>query len=360
MTYEPKEREILDQVVAALHGYYGERLRRVVLFGSRGTKLGDLCVSPEGCWSVAGGQASVTSDTPGSCASTMHPGWGGGAAPHRSAFATIPAPLPGCAAHRPQTGGIARYARSTPGYGPSALRAAYSNVFILKLDHVLLQKPDVFVAECQDAVMLVLLLNVCADSRNLGAAHGECAISVLPIERAFADGVVNPLGRFVFHVAHDFADLMGRFQADKHVNVVGYTADFRWHAAERIDAAAKKGLETILPFRDDEWATIFGTENEVVIERVMRGRHRSIFPRPVRRASRNLMRCSVDERLHHPVRGASHAARDPGVSLVTLAQPPATVRQPSGLARQLRSDDHFADVRKMVLANQPAHLSSTN
>ena len=35
MTYSPKEREILDQVVAALHGHYGERLSRVVLFGSR-------------------------------------------------------------------------------------------------------------------------------------------------------------------------------------------------------------------------------------------------------------------------------------------------------------------------------------
>ncbi len=35
MTYEPKEREILDQVVAGLHGHYGERLSRVVLFGSR-------------------------------------------------------------------------------------------------------------------------------------------------------------------------------------------------------------------------------------------------------------------------------------------------------------------------------------
>ena len=334
MTYEPKEREILDQVVAGLHGHYGERLSRVVLFGNRGTKLGDLCVSPEGCWSVAGGQASVTSDTPGSCVSpdiSGHPGWGGGAAPRLFAFATIPAPLPGCAAHRPRTGGIARYARSTPGYAPSAFRAANSNVFILKLDHVLLQKPDVFVAECQDAVMLVLLLNVCADSRNLGAAHGECAISVLPIERAFADGVVNPLGRFVFHVAHDFADLMGRFQDDKHVNVVGDTADFRGHAAECIDAAAEESVEAASPFRDDEWATIFGAKNEVAIERVMRGRHRSIFPRPVRRASRNLMRCSVDERLHHPVRGASHAVRDPGVSLVTLAQPPATVRQPSGL-----------------------------
>lgn len=35
MTYEPKERQILDQVVAALHGHYGERLGKVVLFGSR-------------------------------------------------------------------------------------------------------------------------------------------------------------------------------------------------------------------------------------------------------------------------------------------------------------------------------------
>ena len=33
MTYSPKEREIPDQVVAALHGHYGERLSRVVLFG---------------------------------------------------------------------------------------------------------------------------------------------------------------------------------------------------------------------------------------------------------------------------------------------------------------------------------------
>lgn len=35
MTYEPKERQILDQVVAALHGHYGERLSEVLLFGSR-------------------------------------------------------------------------------------------------------------------------------------------------------------------------------------------------------------------------------------------------------------------------------------------------------------------------------------
>ena len=35
MNYEPKERQILDQVVAALHGHYGERLSKVVLFGSR-------------------------------------------------------------------------------------------------------------------------------------------------------------------------------------------------------------------------------------------------------------------------------------------------------------------------------------
>ncbi|MDD5349087.1 MAG: nucleotidyltransferase domain-containing protein [Chthoniobacteraceae bacterium] len=35
MEYTAKEREILDQVTAALHGHYGERLSRVVLFGSR-------------------------------------------------------------------------------------------------------------------------------------------------------------------------------------------------------------------------------------------------------------------------------------------------------------------------------------
>jgi hypothetical protein len=34
MTYEPKEREILDQVVAALHGHYGERLSARAFFGS--------------------------------------------------------------------------------------------------------------------------------------------------------------------------------------------------------------------------------------------------------------------------------------------------------------------------------------
>jgi predicted nucleotidyltransferase len=35
MTYEPKERQILDEVVAVLHKHYGERLSRVVLYGSR-------------------------------------------------------------------------------------------------------------------------------------------------------------------------------------------------------------------------------------------------------------------------------------------------------------------------------------
>lgn len=35
MTYEPKERQILDEVTAVLHKHYRERLSRVVLFGSR-------------------------------------------------------------------------------------------------------------------------------------------------------------------------------------------------------------------------------------------------------------------------------------------------------------------------------------
>jgi predicted nucleotidyltransferase len=35
MEYALKERQILDSVVAALHGHYGDRLSRVVLFGSR-------------------------------------------------------------------------------------------------------------------------------------------------------------------------------------------------------------------------------------------------------------------------------------------------------------------------------------
>ena len=35
MPYTAKEREILDQVAGVLHAHYGERLSRVVLFGSR-------------------------------------------------------------------------------------------------------------------------------------------------------------------------------------------------------------------------------------------------------------------------------------------------------------------------------------
>ena len=35
MHYESKERQILDQVTAMLHQHYGERLSRVMLFGSR-------------------------------------------------------------------------------------------------------------------------------------------------------------------------------------------------------------------------------------------------------------------------------------------------------------------------------------
>ncbi len=53
--------------------------------------------TPEGCWTVAGGQASVTSDTPGSRRSAIHPGWGDGVAPQFFAIATAQAPLPGCA-----------------------------------------------------------------------------------------------------------------------------------------------------------------------------------------------------------------------------------------------------------------------
>ena len=54
--------------------------------------------------------------------------------------------------------------------------------FLVVFDSVFFEERDVFVLECQRAVMLLLSLDIFVDVVEVGSAHAERAVSRLPRE----------------------------------------------------------------------------------------------------------------------------------------------------------------------------------
>jgi len=207
---------------------------------------------------------------------------------------------------RTVAGGITPGTPHTMPCTPAGVPDAFaSNVFLFKLDHVLCQKAQIFLSKRASAMMRFLILNVTPDGGNVRNTYGENAISILPAKTGVANGVMHPFGGFAFHITHDLGDQMRGFEADQHVDMIGDASDFRGNSASVTNQAAHEGVEPFTPAWSDERNAVFGSENKVVIQSVVCGRHTEIF--------------------QHPCRGASRFSGIPGVL------PLATVRQPSGL-----------------------------
>jgi hypothetical protein len=84
---------------------------------------------------------------------------------------------------------------------------------------------------------------------------------------------MNPLGRFSLNVPQDVFDDVRRIEADQQMYVVGDAADNDWNASECIDTTAKISVKPVAPIPSDRRLLMLRSENEVVNQCVMRGRH---------------------------------------------------------------------------------------
>lgn len=131
--------------------------------------------------------------------------------------------------------------------------------------------------------MVVLLsCDIITHCPELCGTHSEGSIALLPGEGSKPDFFVNPPGGYRFDLAQDVRKLMGGFQTDEKMHVIGHSSNFLRNAFELIDHPAKKSVEAGTPYGGYCADPVFGAENKMVMQcEVRRGHLRMMVPLPL-------------------------------------------------------------------------------
>ena len=131
-----------------------------------------------------------------------------------------------------------------------ALSVTSPEIPFVEIDAVLFKELAILLLERSSLVMLLLLLNVFADGRNRGLAHGERAVSFLPRElNPF--GFTDPFGRDALRLFDEIGDCMHRFDADEEVDVIGDASDFLRKRVEPFQTTTHVRMKIRSPRRID-------------------------------------------------------------------------------------------------------------
>jgi len=117
--------------------------------------------------------------------------------------------------------------------------------------------------------MLLLPADVLLEARDMGNAHRESAVSLLPCETLFVNFLMNPFGRLLFDVAQDVCKTVRGLEADQQMNVIVHPTDGLRNTAQCPDASAKVGMKTRPPICRYQWHTILRAECKVVVKAQM-------------------------------------------------------------------------------------------
>ena len=143
-----------------------------------------------------------------------------------------------------------------------------------------LEKLHEFFPEGLPPMVHFLFGDVVPDGRHRRRAHGEGGVSLLPRKPRIAARIGSPLRRCLFQIAHKVREAVGGFQADEQMHVVGDSADALGRASEAARSSAEVVVECIAPLRNDQWATLFRGEDEVIMEAGVGRRHRALASTP--------------------------------------------------------------------------------
>src|SRR5216684_2720537 len=114
--------------------------------------------------------------------------------------------------------------------------------------------------------MLLLPADVLLEARDMGNAHSEPAVSLLPCETLFVNFLMNPFGRLLLDVAQDIRQTVRGLEADQQMNVIVNATDCLWNTSQRPDTSAEVGVKTRPPICRNQWHAILRAEREVVVK----------------------------------------------------------------------------------------------
>ena len=140
------------------------------------------------------------------------------------------------------------------------------------------EKLELFLLKRPCAVMFLLILNIFTHHRSLGRAHSECAVAFLPLKAALADFLVHPARGNAFDLTHDIREAVSRAKPNEQMHMVADTAHAFRRTLQLFDHPTEEGMETFAPIQTDHVDSLFGAQNEVVVERKMSRRHVTRIP----------------------------------------------------------------------------------
>ena len=107
-------------------------------------------------------------------------------------------------------------------------------------------------------MMFLLFCYVIAHRRRLRRTDGERAVSLLPLERPFADFAMHPSGRDRFDLAHDIGKAMRGFQSDEQMHVIGHATDGLGNSVHVLNDATEERMQPFAPCGNDQRYAILG------------------------------------------------------------------------------------------------------
>ena len=135
------------------------------------------------------------------------------------------------------------------------------------------QELDQLLAKRFHAMMLGLFRDVFLHLRPRRRADGECTVAFLPGKLTQLDLVMHPDGRCLLQLPHEIGKAMGRLQPHEQVNMIGHATDTLRIPAKSSHRAAKVFVKAVSPSNVDQRRTIFGRENDVVMQSEERRGH---------------------------------------------------------------------------------------
>jgi hypothetical protein len=122
-------------------------------------------------------------------------------------------------------------------------------------------------------MVLVLLIDVATNRAALRRVHCKSAVTFLPCESEHTNLIVHPTRRDRLQFAKHISQPVRRAQPDQHMHMVRNAANALRNSARRANDSANVRMKVCAPCTLNERLMIFGSENDVIMQAQMRGRH---------------------------------------------------------------------------------------
>lgn len=166
--------------------------------------------------------------------------------------------------------------------------------------HPALQHRDILVLERLASVMALLVEHIRPHRLNVGRAHGETAISLLPRKARRFQFTMNPRRRFALQLPHHIREAMRGAQPREHMHMIRHATHRVGDAVHGIDHTTEASVDAVAMLGRYSRFPVLRAEHEMVVQREVCRGHYKWFSRSGR-STMHLRERSGGSR--HPLRG---------------------------------------------------------